>query len=161
MPLCPECRTEQSRRVRGTCPNCHMPVEAYDGMWYRAGTGSPAVAILRYFEDKVSTAMSVGRPNKVVFIIPKIGSRYQRELAASQRLLKSANFDIDLVKETLNILFSDRRFSWKTRNSLLWINGDFTLAMAVALANREAALKRQAEEAKVLQSVLVREDIFS
>lgn len=161
MALCPACKTEQKKRVGGACPNCRTPVEIHNGLWFRAGTGSPNVAVLKYFEALVSSSLSKGRPNKVVFVISKIGPRYKRELVAAERLLLLADHNIDLVKAALDILFTDKRSAWKTRDSLLFIETEFTTALALARANQ--AMKERAEEdaKKVLEQVSRREDVFA
>ena len=161
MPSCPACHTEQARRVSGACPKCYTPVEVYAGHWFRKGTGSPSLAVLRYFEKLVSDQLSSGRPNKVLFSIPPFGARYKRELVVAERLLMLANWDIDLVKAALDVLFTDHRYAWKTRNTMLYIEAEFNTALAIARANLELKTQAAANERKALEGILQRENIFN
>lgn len=160
MPVCPSCKKEQAKRVSGACPNCHAQVEVHNGRWFQTGTGSPNVAIVRHFEKLVSGSLSRGRPDKVVFSIPIIGLRYKRELVAAGRLLELCDYDLELVKSTLDLIFVDRRFSWKTRNTLLYIESEFVVALALVRANQKLQSQAAAEEHKVLTQVLQRENVF-
>lgn len=159
MPICPGCKTEQTRRVADRCPNCGLPVQVHKGYWYRAGIGTPPAAVLEHFEAWVSKILSKGRQTPVVYMVPRKSSRYRRELVAAERLLKHTDGDFDLVTETLDLLFTDRRFM-KNRNTLLWLESDFLTAMAVAQANREAANNKAKRENDAFDAVMNREQLF-
>jgi len=161
MPLCPACHTEQARRVRGACPSCGARVEAYNGRWYRAEIGSPTLAILRHFEARVSQTLSQGKPAPVVFAIPRKGLRFRRELVAAERLLEYAEGDYDLAIAAVDLLFDERKFNWKTRDSLLWLEREFLLALAIARANRLAQAQAERAVEQALFDILAREDVFS
>jgi hypothetical protein len=161
MPTCPHCRTEQTKRVGGKCPSCKTPVDVYNGRWFESGTKSPSITVLHYFEDLVSKALSNGRSTPVIFSVPVKGLSYRRELAAAAELIELSDYDLSLVRETLDILFSDKRFNWKTRQTLMWITKDFVVALAIAKSNREAAQKAKDSETDVLRRVMSREDVFS
>jgi len=161
MPLCPACHTEQTKRIDGACPGCGTPVDIHKGHWFRAGLGSPTVALLEHFEKRVGDGLSRNRSVRVPFTIPRKGLRYKRELVVAERLLKSADYDFDLTIDALNILFDDMRLNWKLRDTLLWIEKDYNTALALARANRAEAELRKRKEQETLKAVMAREDIFS
>src|SRR5690554_6226398 len=124
MPVCPVCRTEGTKRIAGGCPNCGARVDVYKGRWYRSSLGSPSAALVKHLEERVSQVLSYHRVNPVTFSIPKRGLRYKRELVAAERLLDLADGNFDLAKDALDILFDDKKFNWKTRDSLIYIERD-------------------------------------
>jgi hypothetical protein len=161
MPICPACHTEQTKRLRGCCPKCNIPVDVYKGRWYRAGIGSPTLGILTHFEERVSQSLSYGRPSKVNFSVPRKSLRYKRELVSAEQMLNEADGDYDLVLSAINILFNDTKFNWKTRDSLMGIRRDFTLALAIAKADVEAEQAKKKKEMEVLTSIFSRENVFN
>lgn len=161
MSTCPECRLEVTRRVDGCCHHCGTPIEKYKGYWYRAGTGSPAVAIIKHFEKLVSQQLSRAANKPVKFVIPTVIARYKRELVSAERLLSMADHDLDLVLETITTLFTHYRFKRKTYTTLLWLDDDFILALAITRAVVDARKKSAAHESSLVQSVSSREDIFA
>jgi hypothetical protein len=161
MAVCPYCKTDQTKRKGDACPNCGGEVEIYKGFWFRSGLGSPTVAILERFEDLVSRRLGEGRQLKVSFSIPRKGLRYKRELVVAERLLVSAGYDFDLVLACLEILFTDKEFSWKARDTLLYIETDFNTALAIARAIRSKEEANRLIEQRALESILNQEDIFN
>lgn len=161
MPVCPACHTEQTRRVAGGCPNCGISVNVYKGNWFRTSLGSPNAALLHHFEKLVSKQLSKGDV-QVNFTIPRKNKmRYNRELATAERLLDAANYDYSLATDTLELLFTDKRFSWKSKDSLLWLERDFTTALAIVRAIRAQEEHKKREEQTLVRNVLAKEDIFS
>jgi len=137
-----------------------VPLQLYNGFFYREAIGTPTVAILAHLEKRVSQVLSYGRPNKVVFHIPSKSPRYRRELIAAERLLARTSGDFDLVIATLDLLFDDRRFQWKSYDSLIYIDKDFTTALAIAKANQEITKEREKRTAEAIAATLNREDVF-
>jgi hypothetical protein len=160
MPVCPVCHIKQERRVGGACPNCGAQVEVHKGLWYRAGLGSPSVAILKHFEKRVSQSLSYGCSNPVIFTIPRKGIRYKRELVTAERLLNDCDGDYDLAIASLDVLFDDNKFNWKTRDTLLYIEPEFLVALAIAKADQEIKREKERREAQALAQIMNREDIF-
>jgi hypothetical protein len=160
MAICPACQTEQKKREAGVCPNCRVKIEIHGGRWFRAGMGSPNAALLEQFEKRVSESLSAGREVPVIYRIPRKGVRFRRELAVAERLIEAADYDYTLAVETLDVLFADRRFNWKTRDSLLWIERDYNLALAIARSNREAARLQLEKEQKAVKGILKKENLF-
>lgn len=154
MAVCPSCGTQQERRVNGRCPRCLAQVDIYKGHWVRTGKESPPEEIVRHFERRVSTRLSAGREVPVVFSIPRKGMRIKRERLAAERLLKQADYDIDLVLAALDILFYNQKFSWKSRDSLIYADIDFTSALAIARADREERLRMEEKNRAVYEAVM-------
>lgn len=159
MPVCPGCKTDQKRRVNGYCPNCGQPVEVHDGRWFRTSDGSPNLALLRSFERLVSNSLSA-QNHRVNFIIPRKSPRYRIELAIAERLIVDADYDLDMAKQALEYLFSNKRFNWKSYTSLASVSRDFTAGLAVVMAKRAAEEKQRNEERNFVQQALNRESIF-
>lgn len=155
MPSCPACHTDQTRRVNGTCPACHVPVEIHQGRWFLAGTGSPSEAILKHFEALVSKKL------KAPFNVPRKSSRYRRELVHANRLLEQADFDLALVKDAIDILFSHKMFIWKNYSTLLWLNPDYSVALAIAKKNKQESTDVNKREQDALRKARQKENIFS
>lgn len=159
MPLCPQCKTEQDRRVRGKCPSCGTEVSAHKGQWYRSEIGSPTLGILHAFEDHMSRRMSTDA-KKVDFRIPQKSSTYKRELVAIERLLGLCDHDYDLVIETLDLMFTHPKFSRKNYTSLLWVEPIFLQAMAIAKADREVVEKKVSVEDHYAKQVASNPKLF-
>lgn len=155
MATCPVCKTEQSRRLNGSCPNCHALIDIYEGRWFQAGPGSPAVRILHHFENLVSSAM------RVAFIVPKTNKgKYTRELAAATKLLSICDWDLDLVCEVLTELFTNKRLSWRTRSSLVYLESDFLLGLAFVKSRKEEERARVTAEAATVAKLQMQENLF-
>jgi hypothetical protein len=161
MPTCPACRTTQDKRKKGKCPGCGADVDIYKGIWVQTGSKSPSMALLRHFENLVSDSLSRQRSTQVIFSFPVKSLGYRRELASAGEMFAIAEYDLELAKAAMTILFTDRKYSWKTRNTLVWLRSDFTTALAEAKALREAAKKAEEIEVQAAARVMSREDIFS
>jgi len=118
------------------------------------------VALLKHFEKRVSQALSYNRSVPVVFAIPRRSSTYRRELVAAERLLFNAEGDFDLAIEAVNLLFDDRRYNWKTWDSLLGMERSFLAALAIARANRQAKSQQRQREKELVDKLFQGEDIF-
>lgn len=161
MPLCPGCKTEQTKRVGGKCPTCKIEIDIYKGQWFQSGAGSPPKTLLRHFEDLVSVSLSKQRSTQVNFSIPMKGLGYKRELAAAGELIALADFDLGLAKDTLSFMFTDKKYNWKNRSTMLWLKKDFIEVLAVVKALREDANKAMEREAEAAARAMAREDVFS
>lgn len=160
MPVCPSCKEESKNRENGRCPKCNTKVDLYKGHWVRSGTNTPPEEILRYFEGKVSERLSIGRPVKVAYSIPRKGIRIQRELVSAERILKMADYDIDLVLKSIDILFRDKSLGWKSRDSLIFIDQDFIVALAIARSEIEAELQEEERSRQVIERLMSQESLF-
>lgn len=161
MAVCPSCHTEQKRRINGRCPNCKAKIDSYDGYWYPTGTGNPNLALVNLFEDLISEKLTYQQGTNVVFRIPPKSARYRRELVAAGRLLELTNYDINLAKDALQMLFTDKQFNWKNLSTLLYLGNDFTMAVALVRARQTKQQEARAKEDKYIQKLAEEEDIFS
>lgn len=153
MPICPECKQDFRQRSQGACPGCGTEVSVYNGVWFRTEEGAPTVAVIKHLEKRISDKHSVGRPKRVNYVISTKGSRYQRELVTAERLLEAADWDLDLVRDAIDILFDDLQFNFKNRTSLIGIEQDYGLALAIATATREADEEQAEKEIEALKRV--------
>jgi hypothetical protein len=161
MPTCPKCRTEQTKRVRGACPKCGAKIDVYMGRWIEAGPKSPAATILTHFEDRVSGALSKASSTPVTFSIPRKGLSYRRELHAAGRLFEIADYNMKVTLRSVDKLFNHPKLNFKTRSSLLYVEKDFLIALALVKAEIAAETVKESIEQKVIQDVLSRPSLFS
>jgi len=160
MPVCPACKTEQKKRKNDACPNCGARIEIHDGMWFLMGAGSPSLRVVRHLEKCITDSVNKGREKKILYTIPEKSAQFKRELVTASRYIDQAGGDVDLVIEALDILFTHKRFSWRSWNSLVGMV-DYPLALTIAKANREQALARNAASSTAYQEVMQKENIFA
>lgn len=154
MPTCPECKGEFRQRKDGACPGCGLDVILYRGHWFSKEEGNPTVRILKTWEKLMSIRL------RSSFSIPEKLARYRTELVHARNLLELAEWDLDLSKRAVEILFNDDRFLWKTYSSILHMWNDFPVALTIARAQREEEereIRRQDEAWAEMESM---EDIF-
>ena len=162
MALCPICKTEQAKRASGgRCPNCKSKVEVHEGYWFPAGTGSPNLKILKHFEDLISERLSNEQGKSIVFQVPKKSIRYKRELVQAGKLLEMADFDLQLTLDSITLLFKDPKFAWKNYTTLLWMNNEFPVSLAIMQARIEEKKKLEQKQNAYINELLRSEDIFS
>lgn len=160
MPLCPACKTVQTRRVNDACPSCGEPIVLYNSTWISASIGSPNTALVRHFEGRVRQALNAKEGTQVYFSIPRKGARWRRELAAAKHLLKLANNDLELAATAIDMLFDDRRWNWRYRNTLLYLERDYTDALNIAKARKKQDKIRKQREQQRLNLLDSKEDVF-
>lgn len=161
MPICPECKTDQPKRKDGRCPACSTPVEIHKGYWFRTEIGSPTVALVELFENLVSEWQSNKRRLNVVWKIPRKSGRYKLELVSAERLLELAEYNYELAEKSLRFLFTDSQFNWKNRNTLVYIDADFVIALSVVRPMLEAKQEKESKSLKVLRQIEEMDDLFS
>lgn len=160
MSTCPACNQEIQRRKRGACPLCGEEIGIWNGLYYRESEGSPPTALLNYFEQLVSKQQSAKTCLPVGFRIPRRSPQYGREIAFSENLLTQYDNDYALLTEALDILFTERQFSFKAHTSLLQTSRDMPLAIAIAKAVRENAEKIENHMDANYGAVMQRENVF-
>jgi len=161
MAMCPMCKTEQTKRVAGLCPNCKEPISIYKGVWYRDTGSSPTVTILEFLENSVSKNLTAESGKPVVFKINKKSPTYKRELVTAELLLSDADHDINKVIRAIALLFSDKKFNWKLRTSLVQVRFDFPLALAIVTSIMDAEEEEYLKQQKQLNKIMRKEDVFS
>lgn len=159
MPTCPNCKTQQTRRQDGMCPNCLEDVILYEGEWFLASEGAPTQQILTLFEEYVSEKLSTTTRN-IVWNVRKGTAKYRRELGFAKQLLEQCDMDIELAKEVLEESFYGKNFAWKNRQSIKSVLGDTSLIIAIVRAKNREEKEKQLKEQKALEKVMAREDIF-
>lgn len=160
MPFCPNCKTKQTRRTDGMCPNCLEDVILYEGEWFLKSEGAPTQQILTLFEEYVSEKLSTATRN-VVWDIRKGTAKYRRELGFAKTLLEQCDMDIELAKDVLEEAFYGKRFAWKNRQSLKSILGDSSIIIAIAKAKRKEEEEKKRKDQEAIEKVMAREDIFN
>ena len=158
---CPACTIEFSRRQDGCCPNCGEELLIHKGYAFRASDGTPNTKIVLEFEKLVSQNLSAAQHMEVPFRIPRKSAQYRVELAQAEKLLEMTDYDIDIVFRTLDVLFTNRRFSFKTRSSLMQVMRDWPVGMAIARAIKQREATQMSDQERNLASVMSREDIFA
>lgn len=159
--ICPACSNEFKRRSGESCPSCGEELLLHAGYAFRASDGSPPQRVVVEFEKLLSQQISARQRMHVPFRFPRKSSAYKLELAQAERFLQQVDYDLDLVLRTLDVLFTNKQFSFKTRSSMLQLVRDFPVATAIATAIRARASEAQNRQNEMLQDVLSRPDIFA
>ena len=151
MPLCPGCRTEQTRRTDGRyCPECWIPVDIFttkDGekIWYRANEDAPPTHLMHYWEGVMSERLSAEQGLRVTYQIHSMRQRnkYQREVALAENLLMQVDFDMLIAKEALRRATMER---WIPPESIAQVYDAFiTQAMIVQAEEEQEKDKKSAD----------------
>lgn len=163
--ICPECKTEQSRRKGGACPNCNTAVNVWsprDGapMWYRIGDDTPPASLVRTFELMISKRLSAGRDRPVDFNFPRKHSQYKVQVATAEQLLAEADNDMDVAEEALRLLFTDKQWSFKSFTSLLLVRKDWPVVVAIAKSNVDHQRSLNAGEEAFFDRLEARGSVF-
>lgn len=158
MPTCPSCKTEHKKSKQGRCPNCKKAVTVYKGMWFI--DGSPVDNFITYFEERLSKKLSLQNQTNVCFKFQRKLPSWKIEYATAQRLLAQLDWDVDLAKEVIDILFTDKQFSFKLYGSITYAIKDFHPATIIANAKREAKNNRVTTAIQNIENVMEKEDIF-
>ena len=130
MPICPACQKEFPRRAKGgLCPGCGVAVTTKrlgnTVFWFYAGLGSPVLVLLEHFERLLS------RRYKTPFYFKRKLPIYKKESAHAAVLLQYADGCVEDAKETLSLLFEDRRWNWREYTSLLQVFTDFLVGLII------------------------------
>ena len=160
MKPCPVCKAEIKSRVNGACPNCIEQIELHDGVYYKAGVGSPTVAILHHFEELATLMVSKMLGKEINFVFNKKSVSYKREMVEAQRILKECEYDLILAFEALDVLFQNMQFSYKTRTSMIGIRRDMPMAMAIAKVQLQEKNKIVDQQENTFDLIMSKEDIF-
>ena len=162
MPVCPHCKTQQARRRLNACPGCGKPIQVVDGEWIAEyGDISPSTVILNHFCDLVSEQQSARAGCEITYRIPRRGNIWRREIHIAQALFVEADSDMELALKSLNRLFTDPQFAWRSRNSLLLLRRDYSLSLAIERGLRTKRAAQADREAHFFDSVSERAQIFS
>lgn len=159
MPICPKCKTENDRRGRGgVCPNCGVSVTLYDGGWFITGEDSPVNTFIKKYEQLYSLYITKGKQSNA-WKIPK--TKVAREMAQAKRIISEiCGGDLELALKSLEILFTDKRWSYRNYSTLLFTINDLYSSKVVAeeLLNREK--KKEEEENKSIARMDWRQEVL-
>ena len=161
MPICPSCKSEIKARKNGACPVCSEPLQIYNGMLYRESVGSVPSAVLAAFEKHVSIRTSHRQGYPVQFHFSKKTAQYKLELTMAERLLAQCDGSLELALKTLDVLFDNPQFSFKTRSSLAQCVKDTPLAISIAQAALENEHRLENARNAYLDVAMSRPSIFS
>jgi hypothetical protein len=105
--------------------------------------------------------MSAVASKRINFVIPVKAARYRRELVQAERLLDLAEFDLDLALAALDVLFEHSRFRRKSYTTLLWLEDDYLVALALARTYINEERTRIMLETTAASQAIKKEDIFA
>lgn len=156
--ICPECKTEQSRRKDGACPNCGTPVDIYKTIWYRAGKNSPPAQLVTALEKATRKNLSSKKLMTVPFSIPRRGPKYKREVRMAEKLLEEADWDVDAALRAFEIIV-DRR-PGMAQGTLAFFFNRWAGAVAEARADLDRLRSQTATKERAQQSIDLLGGIF-
>ena len=123
--ICPECKQPQTKRKDGCCPECWTPVRIFrtkdgDSIWVREGADTPPVELMNYWQEIMSRRLSKDNGIQVPFHIHpyKHKAKYNREVALAERLLVSADWDMEVAKRALSKVVKE---AYKAPVTLAWV----------------------------------------
>jgi hypothetical protein len=86
---------------------------------------------------------------------------YRKELSIAAKYLAAADFDLDLVKRSIDILFQHPDYTWRTwGDSMATMWNSFTTAMTIARSERRKEEEEIERQKDVLSQIESREDLF-
>ncbi len=158
MPNCPNCKKDVKRNG-GACPECGQALSLHNGRYYREEDGSPAVKILRKWDELMSIRTSKLQGMPVTMRTSPKTTKYRRELAAAEGLLECAKGDLDMVLFTLEVLFTNPQFERHSRVGLAFLH-DFDVGLMVAEGLREKQRQAQNRADVAFDQIMGSEDLF-
>jgi hypothetical protein len=159
---CPKCQQTVTRRKDDGCPYCGQHLLLWKGNLYRAEDGAPNVAIVSEFEKLVSQKLSSASNTPVPFRIHRKSANYTLQLITAEQLLAESDYDLDLVKRTLHVLYDHHLWQWMTTSwtSLTQLRKVYPGALAVARVAAKMANADATRQQQFAQQLSQKEDIF-
>lgn len=151
--ICPSCNAELDPQL-DYCPSCERAVYIYtDDTEKIAYTANPVEKIFRHFSKLMSDKLSreTGGQNRVVFSIKPRDPLYKYSVVQAKRLLRTAEYDLDLLLEAITWLFENKNYAFKLKGNIGDLNWDIPAALAVISAKR-AAEQEATERRKALDN---------
>jgi hypothetical protein len=119
------------------------------------------MAIIAEFEKRVSQYLSGKAGTTVPFRINrKIKSKWSMELRTAEQILEACDYDLDLAFRTIDELFTNPTWSWKSRSSLTQLMPDFDSAFAIASVAQQLAIANHERELELKATLDQKEDVF-
>lgn len=160
MPLCPQCHQEVHKRRNEACPLCGQAISLHKGNFYRTEDGAPNLAIITEFEKLVGQQLSKAQGTTIPFRMNHKSAAFRSELVTAEQIFDQCDNDLDLARRTLNELFSNRLWSWKSRSSLRHLLTDMNAAVAIARVAQQAANADVARQLTLADQLSQKEDVF-
>jgi hypothetical protein len=157
---CPQCKQQVKKRKNETCPHCGQAISIYKGQYYRTEDGAPPMQIIAAFEKYVSQFLSKKQNVTVPFRVSRKGNKWAMELRAAENILAECDDDLDLALRTINQLFENQLWAWKSRASLYHLTKDLPAAKAIASVAQQAATAEYVREQVIALQLENKEDIF-
>ena len=104
-----------------------------------------------HVERKITDQLSEGLPKRVVYHVGSKDLMYGRTMAHYKQLLQQAG-DLATALEAVDVLFTVREFSWKTRTAVSSLLSDWHAALAIVQA-RQTAEEEAAERHQVFDDI--------
>ncbi len=146
----------------GACPVCGQALSIHNGRYYREEDGAPNIALLRTFESLLTTRLRyVQQDSTITLRISSKTPQYRRELAAAERLLEQAEGDLDLARLTLKVLFENPQFKRKSYLTMVYMDSDFFIALAVARSVQARMSLDNQRAASAFEKIMAQDDLFS
>jgi len=150
------------RRRDSRCPECGVPLQLWEGTYFRLEEGTPPAALLAHFEKLMTDRLSREHKKFIAFRISRKTSQYKSSMVACERLIRIADMDLEAAKAAISLLFTDRTWSWKTfpmpySRSLSEV---FPAALAVARAQLDELRQEESREEQNYQATLDNSDLF-
>ncbi len=158
---CPACHQPIVRRKKGACPSCGQALLIWEGQFYREEEGQPPQAIIGEFEKLVARQLTEGQGTPIPFRLNRKDRLFAIELTVAENLIKDCDGNLDLAKRALNELFTNRKWSFKTRTTLRGIRPDFNAALAIARVAAARDQQKDDRDARVADDLNGREDVFA
>lgn len=146
MAICPKCKAEHTKRGKGgVCPSCRTPITIHEGVWFDTSGESPTTIFINEYEQHYSRWLTNGKSSNS-WKIPK--RHIPRETKqASRIILEVCGGDLELALRSLEILFTDKRWSFRNYSTLLFMISEIhaTKVVAQAQLEQERTKKREAQ----------------
>lgn len=145
MPFCPSCKTEQSTRKKGRCPNCGVPITLDRGEWL---LGDPEMVqkFIKFWDKKQKAKLNVD------FFISRRSLAYSMETKFASRLLTDAGSE-EVAYEALSLYYIDKRFNWSNTSSLRFFYNSWSSATSLAKKRLEKAKKEAESSRKAIEDM--------
>ena len=161
MANCPACNQPIARRKKGACPHCGQALLIWGGQFYREEEGQPPQAIISEFEKLISQQLTQAQGTPIPFRLNRKDRLFAIELTVAENLLEDCDGDLDLAKRALHELFTNRKWSFKTRTTLRGIRPDFNAALAIARVAAARDQHKDDRDAQVAAALDKKEDVFA
>jgi hypothetical protein len=147
---CPHCGKDICKLNYKECIECGKTIVEFEGYYFKS---SPIIAILEHFEKLVSRHLSKETNEKIIFRVKRKGLMWRYECARAKQLLAEADYDLDLLLETLTYLSESNKYSWRFKDTLGAVLPMINAGISIIKSKRDREALKE-EKAKVFDSYL-------